>query len=468
MRKVSVVILVLLLVSQVTYGQSCGNSGNDRVIQGKDITYAPGGKITLKGGASAVGGSIILKPGDGMNGDGNVIIDLGSSSSLVGIGTTSPADKLDVNGTVRMTGFKLTTGATNGYVLTSNSSGVGTWQLQWLKNGSDIYYSGDVGIGTTSPSKKLEVNGDIRIPVNYRMYFGGASILGYHSGFDGLRFYGNGGGDTNLAITVNPSGDVGIGTPTPQAKLHIEGEGPLQIGENTGIYTLLNNNTLKFHRDGNPSYICQMGNGSLKFTTNGGADSTRITIDNAGKVGIGTPSPQAKLNVYGGDIQVGINSGNYTLLGYNDLKFNRDSGDSYISKFGIGRLIFTTNGGSDCVRMVINSDGNVGIGTRNPKSELAVNGKITAKELELTSTGWSDFVFTDNYELMPLDKLEKHIKVNRSLPGIPKENEVVENGVNIGEMQAKLLEKVEELTLYVIELKKENEELKKRIDALEN
>jgi hypothetical protein len=68
---------------------------------------------------------------------------------------------------------------------------------------------------------------------------------------------------------------------------------------------------------------------------------------------------------------------------------------------------------------------------------------------------------------MPLDKLEKHIKANKSLPGIPTEKEVLENGVKVGDMQAKLLEKVEELTLYVIELKKENEELKDRISALE-
>ncbi len=111
--------------------------------------------------------------------------------------------------------------------------------------------------------------------------------------------------------------------------------------------------------------------------------------------------------------------------------------------------------------------GNVGIGTTDPGSyELAVNGEILAKEIKV-ETGWSDFVFADNYQLMPLDKLEQHIKVNKSLPGIPTEKEVLENGVSLGEMQSKLLEKVEELTLYVIELKKENEELKTRISTLE-
>jgi hypothetical protein len=109
----------------------------------------------------------------------------------------------------------------------------------------------------------------------------------------------------------------------------------------------------------------------------------------------------------------------------------------------------------------------VGIGTQNTGSYmLAVNGAIRAKAIKV-ETGWSDFVFADNYKLMPLDKLEKHIKVHKSLPGIPTEKEVLENGVELGEMQAKFLEKIEELTLYVIELKKENEELKSRISALD-
>ncbi len=116
--------------------------------------------------------------------------------------------------------------------------------------------------------------------------------------------------------------------------------------------------------------------------------------------------------------------------------------------------------------MTLSSSGYVGIGTTSPDYKLDVNGTIRAKEIKV-ETGWSDFVFEDNYQLMSLNKLAEHIKKEKSLPGIPTEKEVLEGGVNLGEMQAKLLEKVEELTLYVIELKKENEELKERISALE-
>lgn len=80
------------------------------------------------------------------------------------------------------------------------------------------------------------------------------------------------------------------------------------------------------------------------------------------------------------------------------------------------------------------------------KYKLAVNGKIRAKEIEV-ETGCSDFVFADNYQLMPLDKLAHYIKVNRSLPVIPKEKYVVKEGVALGEMHAKLLEKVVKLVV---------------------
>jgi len=126
------------------------------------------------------------------------------------------------------------------------------------------------------------------------------------------------------------------------------------------------------------------------------------------------------------------------------------------------------------VRMLITVDGKVGIGTTNPQSMLAVNGTVTAKEVVVTLTGWSDYVFDDNYKLMSLNELEKSIKTDKHLPGIPSADEVKKNGVSIGDMQAKLLQKVEELTLHVIEqnkklenLKTENETLKKQMSGLQ-
>lgn len=107
--------------------------------------------------------------------------------------------------------------------------------------------------------------------------------------------------------------------------------------------------------------------------------------------------------------------------------------------------------------------GRVGIGTPDPKSELAVNGKITTKEIEVTLQGWPDEVFRGDYNLKPLEEVESYINKHQHLPDIPSESEVLENGVNLGEMQAKLLQKIEELTLYVIELEKKNSILKEEI-----
>ena len=108
--------------------------------------------------------------------------------------------------------------------------------------------------------------------------------------------------------------------------------------------------------------------------------------------------------------------------------------------------------------------GRVGIGTSTPQSELAVNGKVTAKELELSVTGWPDFVFDSNYKLMSVEETERFIEKHKHLPGVPSAIEVEANGLNVGEMSKIMMKKIEELTLYVISLKKENEELRKRLD----
>jgi len=111
--------------------------------------------------------------------------------------------------------------------------------------------------------------------------------------------------------------------------------------------------------------------------------------------------------------------------------------------------------------------GNVGIGTLTPQSALAVNGTITAKEVVVTLTGWADHVFNDDYKLMSLNELEKSIKTDKHLPGIPSADEVKKNGVSIGDMQAKLLQKVEELTLHVIEQNRKLENQNKKLENLQ-
>lgn len=113
--------------------------------------------------------------------------------------------------------------------------------------------------------------------------------------------------------------------------------------------------------------------------------------------------------------------------------------------------------------LYVRQSGNIGIGTANPQSLLAVNGTITAGRVKVTQAGWADFVFHPDYQLPSLAEVEAFIQRNRRLAGIPSEAEVKANGVDMGEVQAKLLQKIEELTLYMIDLNKKMEKQQQQI-----
>lgn len=122
---------------------------------------------------------------------------------------------------------------------------------------------------------------------------------------------------------------------------------------------------------------------------------------------------------------------------------------------------------------VISQSGNIGIGTASPTERLSVtgnaliNGNITTKKVIVTQTGWPDYVFEKAYSLMPLYQVEKFIETNKHLPGVPSAKEVEDKGVNIGDNQAVLLKKIEELTLYLIEIKKTNDHMLEKIASQE-
>jgi hypothetical protein len=117
-------------------------------------------------------------------------------------------------------------------------------------------------------------------------------------------------------------------------------------------------------------------------------------------------------------------------------------------------------------QMVLTPAGNVGIGTTSPQHTLSVNGTIQAKEV-LVNTGWSDYVFAPDYKLKSLTEVAAFIRANHHLPDIPSEAEVKEKGVSLGDMQSKLLAKIEELTLQMIQLNQKNSALEKKVAQLE-
>ncbi len=140
------------------------------------------------------------------------------------------------------------------------------------------------------------------------------------------------------------------------------------------------------------------------------------------------------------------------------LYVNLDDG-KYEIRDGIGHAEWLNEGD-----VLFNNTGGIGVNVDEiPEGfKLAVNGKVIAEELQIQLKGeWPDFVFADDYELMSLYEVENYIKQNRHLPNVPSEAQVLESGVNVGEMTSILLQKVEELTLHIIELNKRIEELEK-------
>ncbi|MBV7531171.1 hypothetical protein [Chitinophaga sp. sic0106] len=111
-------------------------------------------------------------------------------------------------------------------------------------------------------------------------------------------------------------------------------------------------------------------------------------------------------------------------------------------------------------------NGNVGIGTLSPKERLSVNGTVLARKVKVTASEWPDYVFAKDYSLPSLLEVEKYIGEHQHLPGVPSATEVEREKVDLGAMNEILLRKIEELTLYLIEERKEREALKAEVEKL--
>jgi len=191
-----------------------------------------------------------------------------------------------------------------------------------------------------------------------------------------------------------------------------------------------------------------------------------------GNVGIGTTLPSTRLQIMndgaGGPPSSAtpdqgiLISGNGTIGSLN-LGINANG-------FFYSWIQSRSRTNSEVYNLALNPNGgNVGIGTTTPDSKLAVKGTIHAEEVRVDlNVPPPDYVFEESYNLPSLTQVESYIKANKHLPEVPSAKEMEANGINLSEMNMLLLKKVEELTLHLIELKKENENLVKRVEQIEN
>jgi hypothetical protein len=435
---------------------------NGNIILGEDGAYKG---ITAK----IEDLNINSKPGY----DFNTILNANTNGN-VGIGTSNPTKKLDVNGDARISGtlwantLEGNTVSTQQFITNQlqindsikvglNSIWIGGADLSsYGYNNNAIYttqdplllqnqytsdntlintYSGRVGIGVENPSSKLEVwdpriyGGtyiNCNIPIATIKGVKGASNQCSNATVFAVElkpFIGITGSEEPL-FAVNNNGYVGIGTNSPERNLHIKGNTPC-VGPNCPVvipndplpattYLRIEDNITDINGNSvatNKWDLAVSGNQNRFFIQRVNANAEALTILNNNNIGVGTTNPVQKFHVN-------------------------------------GKAVF---------------EDNVGIGTTSPSEKLDVAGKIRACEVIVEQNNWCDYVFEPNYNLKSLDEVEQFIKQNKHLPNIPPAKEIAQNGIAISDMTQRMMEKIEELTLYVIQQQKEIEQLKQQL-----
>jgi hypothetical protein len=265
-------------------------------------------------------------------------------------------------------------------------------------------------------------------------------------------------------------GSVGIGTDGPLAKLSVIGN--IHASNQTG-----ESEYISIGHDGNNGFINKEGDGFLNIKSDG---TTRFSISSDDIIINGSSATSiADITLLGDDALIRMGPG---ATGPHGFAFgdNGTEGLQLLYRSASNKLIVEK--GNDFLDQLdlfsIDYDdhktfirGSVGIGTETQANGymLSVNGKIISTELRVENIGsWPDYVFKPDYPLLPLRDLEKEILKNGHLPNIPSAETIEKEGILVGDMQKRIMEKIEELTLYLIAQEKEIIKLKEEISTLKS
>jgi hypothetical protein len=252
------------------------------------------------------------------------------------------------------------------------------------------------------------------------------------------------------------TGNVGIGITTPTSLLHLQSSiVPLISLVKTGIITWKLGNFNQSSSDN--GFSIGFNNIISTYFTTGGQVGIGTTTPYAGLLNVVLSSTYSLENTGGIAVSTGVNGQPELILGSdntNTVSYIQSAARN--TSFGTVPLSLQPNAGNVLIGKTTQA---------NSSYKLDVAGNVRVNQITVNTTG-ADFVFEPNYLLRPLSSLQQYINLNHHLPEIASAKQMQTEGLNVGENETKLLQKVEELTLYLIELEKKVKEQQKEIDQL--